>query len=280
MLPAAPDPPYFGLDPTPPSGLVQSAYYDASISLTAIDFEIAAGVPRADVDQQLAQVKRTTPALRAALLRGSSIGAARDPSALLAKIAPRGLRVVYTYIAAADGVIGNYPGTTGGYPEGYDHRTMGWYTVAVDEPGPVWNMLEADELGMGLLLTVSQGLYDDDGGFLGVAGLDVGFAYLIDELLDPDELDGVAEAFLLGPDNVVIVRSSHKASARTARTFVPAAFLHADRLPETTGKPGGWVEFDDAGSELLLRWNRLHAVDWTYVLVGQKAPLFEVAATL
>ena len=280
--PAAPDPPYFGIDGvTTWPDLAPSTYYDAGVSLDTIDLEVIKGADPALASLQLAQLKRIAPTLRTALLRGSDDAAWHDQAAARAKVRDPGLPIVFTYVATEGGVIANFPGTDGGYPDGYDHRTMGWYRVAVGEAGPMWNMLEADESGMGLLLTVSQGLYDESGAFLGVGAVDVGFGYLIEELLDAPELVGAAEAFLIGPDNAVIVRSSHKENALRATEFVPVPFEHTALLPaERTDEAGGWVEFDVDGADKLLHWNRLHAVDWTYVIVGDKAGLFDVAGSL
>ena len=280
--PAEPDPPYFGVpgDKTT-ADQAPSRYYDVEVSLESIDFEIAHGVERARVEEQLAQLKRLTPTLRSALVRGSSLDAYKDQAPWLARVREHGLQLVWVYVATEAGVIANYPGTDGAYPEGYDHREMTWYTAAVGETGPVWNMLEADESGMGLLLTASQALYSQSGTFLGVACVDVGFLYLINELLDSDELAAHSEAFLLDDTEMVVARSTHKEAARTMTEFVPAAFEHADLVPEArVNDTGGWVEFEADGVHQLLHWSRLRAVDWTYVIVGPKDELMKVAAEL
>ena len=281
VRPADPDPPYFGLDAVTWPDLTPSRYYDASVTVDTIDFEIAAGVEPSGVAHQLPQLKRLVPTLRSAMLRGASRDAYKDESPFLAKIRDPGLRIVWTYIGTQAGVIANFPGTDGGYPDNYDHRAMNWFKVAVGEVGPVWNMLEADESGMGLLLTASQGLYDEGGEFLGVAAIDVGFHYLIEELLDIEALESHAEAFLVGPDDFVIARSSQKDVARTAKVFTPVAFEHTDLLPANRRhEHGGWVELGPPDGRQLLHWNRLDAVDWIYVVVGDKEALFDVASTL
>ncbi len=281
-LPAQPDPPYFGVpgDTTTPD-LAPSRFYDHNVSLDSIDFEIIGGVERAAVEEQLAQLKRLTPTLRSAMVRGSSLDAYKDQAPWLGRLREDGLKLVWTYVGTKDGVIANYPGTDGGYPPGYDHREKSWYRVAVGRMGPVWNLLEADESGMGLLLTASQALYDEAGTFLGVAALDVGFRYLVDELLDSDELAAHSEAFLVDSKEFVVARSTQKEAARTMRQFTPVPFEYGDQLPAPKdGASGGWVEFDVGDRSLLLSWNRLNAVEWTYVVVGDRDTLLGVAGAL
>ena len=269
--PAAPDPPYNGVTPgAKPADLEPSPYYGVGVSLETIDFSIAPGAER--VEEQLPQLKRISSALRTAFIQGASTDAGRDEAAVRARIRDPGVRIVYAYVATDAGVMGSFPGTNAGYSAAYDHRTRGWYRVAMGRRGPIWNALMADESGMGLLLTVSRGLYDEAGAFLGVAAMDVGFGYLIEELLDAPELAGTAEAFLVDAEGLVVARSSHKATAKSAREFVPTPFEHADLLPTVKDDGGGWVELDGA-APMLMHWHALDAVDWTYVIVGDRAAL-------
>ena len=101
---------------------------------------------------------------------------------------------------------------------------------------------------MGLLLTVSQGLRDGQGTFLGVAALDIAFPYLIDNYLDPPELKDVVEAFLVGRDGMVIIRSSEAEDAFEADTYEPKAFPHLDQLPRDglAARSAGWRTFETA----------------------------------
>ncbi len=280
--PAEPNPPYFALDgndETPDKA--PSEWYDSGVSLEQIDFEIIGAADRPAAEAQLPQLKRITSVLRTTLLRGSSLEAYTNQAPFLAKVRDPGLQIVWVYVATEAGLMVNYPGTDGGYPDDYDHRTMSWYQAAVGTAGPIWNMLDADETGMGLLLTVSQALYDEPGTFLGVASVDIGFLYLIDELLDSEELGPHSEAFLVDEKGRVIARSTHKAKAHTATEFTPLPFEHAEHLQlGSTLQSGGWAEFELDGEPRLLHWNRLHAVDWSYVIVGGKEDLLAVSAAL
>jgi len=281
---APPEPgPLFGIVPDyAPADLAPSDFYEAGVSLAQLDLNVSAGVPQEAVTTQLAQLSVLTPTLRSALVRGSGISADADPLEALAPLRDGGMPLVWTYVATEAGVIANYPGTDGGYPDDYDHRKQGWYGVATEVDGPVWNMLEIDESDMGLLLTVSEGLHDQEGNFLGVAALDVAFPYLIDEFLDAPELEDIAEAFLVGTDGNVVVRSSEKGGAFDAKTYEPKPFPFLAQLPRDglAAKAAGWKRFDHEGETLEMVWKPLQAVDWWYVVVGNRAEMFARAAEL
>lgn len=269
----------FGLDEDAvPADLAHSSFYDAGVSVTEMDIALAAGVPRDDVQEQVLQMAALGPTLRSALVRGSGVPATDDSKAALGQVRDGGLPVIWTYVATEAGIIANFPGTDGGYPDDYDHRTRGWYEIAKDTSGPVWNMLDIDESDMGLLLTVSEGLYDDEGNFLGVAAVDVAFPYLITKFLDAPELKGSVEAFLVDRDGMVIVRSSEAKKAFTAKQYVPARFEYADHLPEDRrAGAAGWKKIVTEETTLQLMWKPLDAVDWKYVIVGERDELFAKA---
>jgi len=272
---------YFGLDEgAEPPDLAPSAFYEADLSLTSIDLAIAAGVPREEVEDQLAQLNTLAPTLRAALARGSGARSDDDPIAALQGIRAQGRPLVWTYVATEAGVIVNFPGTTSGYPDEYDPRAQSWYEVALGTSGPVWNMLDVDESDMGLLLTAVEGLYSPAGEFLGVAALDVAFPYLIDTFLDAPELSEHVEAFLVDSAGKVVVRSSHRARAFSVEQYTQEAFEHRDALPEGDQRTAGWTRVESDGRSLQMLWHPLTAVDWTYVVVGERAPLFALVAEL
>lgn len=275
--------PVFGIDPGyVPADLASSAFYEAGVSLAELDVAIAAGVPREAVETQISQLSILAPTLRSALVRGSGIPAGTDPIAALAPLRDKGMPLVWTYIATEAGIIANYPGTDGGYPDGYDHREQSWYQVAVGRDGPVWNMLDVDESDMGLLLTVSEGLHDQAGNFLGVAALDVAFPFLIDSFLDSPELEDITEAFLVSSDGNVVVRSSEKRGAFDATKYVPKPFPHLAQLPRRglASRSAGWKRFVHEGQTLEMVWKPLQAVEWWYVVVGERKAMFDRATEL
>ena len=83
-------------------------------------------------------------------------------------------------------------------PEGWDRSTardqlLAFCNLAADIAGPAGITIVIEPLcsdACNYILTVSEALYDESGTFLGVANVDIGFLYLIDELLDP-RLQGI-----------------------------------------------------------------------------------------
>ncbi len=272
------DVPLWGIDEEyTPNDLKPSSFYKAGVSLSEVDLNIAAGVPRDAVEEQLHQLNTLSTTLRAAFVRGSGISSSEAPVAALAQLREKGMPLVWTYVATQAGVIANFPGTDGGYPDDYDHREQGWYQIATEDTGPLWGVLQADESNMGLLLTVSQGLRDEQGTFLGVAALDVALPYLIDNYLDPPELKDVVEAFLVGRDGMVIIRSSEATDAFEADTYEPRPFPYLDQLPQDglASRSAGWRTFETAEGVQEIVWRSIESVDWWYVVVGDRDALFD-----
>ena len=263
------------LDP-PESELAMAPYYEIPIAQDDVDVAVAAGVRREDVESDIARVLQLAPALRDVALRSVGHSAARDSGPARERLmSDDGLPLIWTYLATESGLIVSYPGTPeAGYPEDYDPRVMGWYEVGLPEPGPAWNLLDADESGMGLLLTCSQAMHDREGRILGVAAVDIGFGHLVDELLEAPVLRDHSEAFLVDEQRRVVARSSQKELARTVTEFEPPPFPWPEALPdESLDRALGWAELEGENWPLLLHWRRLQAVDWTYVIVGPRDPL-------
>ena len=118
-----------------------------------------------------------------------------------------GQPLVWTYAGTETGILAGYPGVWE-YPDDYDPRVRYWYKAALASETPVWTVVEADEGGMGLLLSGTVRLLDPQGEIVGVAGVDLTFAHVIDTLLEPDGglPDGV-EVWLIDKDGNAIVYS-------------------------------------------------------------------------
>ncbi len=250
-----------------PPDLAPSSVYGMPISVDWPDMVVAVGVPRSAVSKEVDQLASLHPALLLSQLRSVGPDAERAmASERRRQIAETGTPVVWAYVASDAGVMVGAPGA-GEYPDDYDPRTRPWYTVARDNPGPQWGALDADESGMGLLITDSVALRTPEGEFLGVAAVDITFGYVIDTLLEPQGLEQPFEAFLVDEQGRVAVRSSQKALARTLTEYTPSPFEEWERI---RGEETGYREFEVGAQPKWLAWRRLESVPWTYVIVGER----------
>lgn len=244
-------------------GLVDARYYGLPSSLEVADQYLPPGADLEVMRPQLDQLATLEQHLLDTLLLSLAPDAPvwppeRQRDAVLQEGAP----VVWTYVATEQGGIVGIP-ANGDFEDGYDPRAMPWYAAGRTGWGPRWSSLAADESGMGLLLTCSAPLRARDGSVLGVAALDLAFAWVVEELLHPAELGGGVEAFLIDGAGLVVVRSSQRDTAREVTRYTPEPFPWSGVLPELQARPRGFAV--SQGREVV--WARLAAVPWTYALV-------------
>jgi len=92
----------------------------------------------------------------------------------------------YAYCGFSNGLYLGYPAVAE-YPEGYDPRKRPWYIRGMTQGWPTWGVPYADASGSGYLLPCVVSLHDEEGGLIGVAGLDVTVKAAIASL----EIEGV-----------------------------------------------------------------------------------------
>lgn len=255
----------FGTPDGPPDQ-VQSAHYEAVISMAHADLHVPDGVDLASVDEQLRQLASLKPALRAALLRSENPALERRPASVVDPgVLSDGVLATWTYIGTQQGVLAGYPGI-GGYTAGFDPRERPWYRVGFTGSGFQWSALSVEEGDPGLLLTCTLAIHDGDGQRLGVAAADLSFGAFIERFLDPPDLPIRVEAWLVDADGNVIIRSEQKATARTVTEYTPRPFAVDAVLAEMGRSDSGTLVTTVDDERFVFVWTPLSAVSWTYVL--------------
>ncbi len=245
--PESDNPPYtaddFDNEGRQPPDLAMSDKHGREVSLASPSFKLAPGVARPDVADQMARMTR----LRHFMAHPS-------------------LPITWMYVGTERGLQLSYPGH-GGYPEAFDPRKRPWYVLSADRRGHHWGNAYMDVNGTGLTLPCSLGLFDSDGEFLGVAGLDLTFDYIIDTLLDIEEMPN-ARTYLLDEFGRVVVDSQQRGSQEGGIQGNKALELKVFDVPEVVNEieamRSGYVY---SGDELVMYY-RLHALGWYYVIAG------------
>jgi hypothetical protein len=163
------------------------------------------------------------PAMEAAMLSASghvSATLCRDRDRVRELIADRGLPTVRAFVTLASGVHISYPGM-GGYPAGYDGRAQPKYQLAAELPGIRWGHPFVDRYRRIALLPVAISLYDAEGAFLGVAGMEMATDWLGEHLLRMIDAPYVTASYLVDGDGRVIVAA--QADGRIPATAEGAA---------------------------------------------------------
>lgn len=169
--------------------------------------------------------------------------------------------VSWAFVALDSGAMVSFPGH-GDWPDDFEATRTSWYRDGDDQQAPVWGRVTSHPVAGRSVLTVSQAVYDKTDHPLGVAGLHVALAPLLD-LMIPEELsrgEGI-EAALLDDAGTVVVRSG-LADDPTLPLGQPFGIDAIDEAIEV--HRNGFVTSD---GELYL-FNRLTSNGWTYVLHG------------
>ena len=206
-----------------------------------------------------------------------SLGLSMDEERAL--LLEEGTPIAWAYVALENGVFFNYPGHQG-FPPGYDARKQPWYRVARDGPrGPHYGVPSVDRGVLGQMLPCSIGLFDDEGHFLGAAGIELAFDFLIGDLLESDV--SFQETFVVNNDGQVVVRSGEK-----GRAFGNAALgrqkLRLKKFPVVEvrrlmkQRPSGHAVVDGQ----LYVWAPMNSIGWFFVAQGESRELLYGAERL
>jgi len=256
-----------------PPDLTLSRRYGRVVSIGWPVIQVADDDKSPEIDTSIRQLTLLRQPFRRLLLQSDSeeaLGVTVDEERSL--LLETGTPVAWAYVALENGVFFGYPGHQG-YPPGYDGRKRHWYRAAKDgSRGPHYGVPSVDHVGLGQMMPCSMGLYDDDGVFLGVAGIELSFDFLIGHLLEGEA--SFVDTFVVNGDGLIVVRSSEK-----GRSFSDTA-LGKQRLRLKTfpvaevrrminERPSGHVIVDGQ----LFVWAPMNSIGWFYVAQGDAAEL-------
>lgn len=148
--------------------------------------------------------------------------------------------VIYRqFVALANGLLASYPGH-GAFPADYDARKRAWYRDHDTAGGIRWAPPHIDAVSGRAFINATIALHDEDGRFLGVAGIDASLVDLLQTLTLPAALGGDGEALLTflvertdtGPAAIGIAARTH-GSVQTSDWREPRSAARLE-LPEDT----------------------------------------------
>jgi len=245
---------------TAPADVKSHPRYGRPVSLEHLSFKLAPGTFEVDVGhdlRRLANLDNVLPAIVARAL--DDVGERFDDAP-----SPIG----WIYVGTPAGVHASYPGH-GGYDPSFDPRKRPWYELSAQtDPHLIhWGNPYRDASGLGLILPCSKALVDEDEQFLGVAGMDITFGYLIRSLLVPTDLS-IDEAFLLDDQGRIVVRSEGPQTEDAGALALeqhPDPMVVADVLAGRSGT-------HRADGRLTMVFP-LRALGWWYVVTADEAEL-------
>ncbi len=260
-------------DPDParrPPGAVRSRLYDKVVSVRVPGYKLAPGVDLDQVRPQLARLMPVADELRRLFVDSAGrTAAAPAPDEVERLLMTEGVPLRWAYVGLESGVMLSFPGKSG-YPPDYDPRRRPWYELSARQHGPRWGNPYIDLQGQGLILPCTTSLFGADGEFLGVAGVELTFDYVIGEMLTL-AVDAVDEAYLLDGEGRIVV-SSADARERLGGGQLHGAlalptFPHARVVEAARAGREGFVELEAAPERRpwLFTLHRLDTIGWSFV---------------
>ncbi len=277
--------PYYTNDTIAVSGKGPSDYkfsdvYGFPVSVDYHVYKLAPGVNEAEVKpvlQRLNPLRRTFKSLMLKSHKGDI--ALDDDAAVHNVIMQEGLPLVWSYVGLENGVMAEYPGKTG-YPEAFDPRQRPWYRGTLDKTGINWLPPYIDVGGRGVLLPATSPLFDNDGQFVGVAGLEVTLDYIRKRLMPLYGVVGLEETYLLNEKAEIIVTSSDKTQSYGLGTLINAIeeleiFPNEYVVNKVSRGQSGHYFYIERGREKVIAYYRLNSTGWYYVAKADAEELLE-----
>ena len=248
------------------AGYTESPVYGMAVSFEHPLTLRAPGVELASVAEEVGRVADLRHDFRRVLLRSHGEEATTLASdAQEALMRTEGTPVAFVYVGLENGVVLNYPGHAKLSDE-YDPRKRPWYQAAKGTRGPTWGEPYQAASGFSLLMACTEALYDRDGQFFGVAGLDVALDTVI-EMMAID-VEGASRTWLVNDQGNVVV-SSDQAGMNLGeglhgnQSLGTEPFPHPDvRAAIASGAEYGTFEIDGG----LVVFDRMDAMGFVYAV--------------
>jgi serine/threonine protein kinase len=260
-----------------PQDTRMSTVHGRAISVDFPSFHLSPGVTADQVREELSMLPTLAQTFRdnlRATLPDEGVNVSDEDFRAL--VADKGLPILRQFCSTASGVHEVYPGQ-GGFPQEYDGRLRPKYTLAVDTHGVLFGNPYVDHMAGGDLLPGAAAIYDEEGKFRGVCGLDLPFTDLRDRFLALKGQRGFLEAFLVDKDNKILIRT--KGTAEGEAGLHSNAALDRESLPWPELSPllssGHSGTHELKGHKKMAAWSPISATGWRYLAIADLDKLFE-----
>lgn len=257
-----------------------SDIYGLPISVDYHVYKLAPGVSEATVKPILQRLNPLRHSFKSLMLKSHKEDVAPDDDKLARKIImEEGLPIVWSYVGLEEGIIADYPGKTG-YPEAYDPRQRPWYRSTLDRTGFSWLSPYIDVGGRGVLLPATSPLFDNDGEFIGVAGLELTLDYIRKQLMPLYGVVGLEETYLLNNNAEIVVASKDKSQSYELGTLINSTesldvFPNDYVVNKVRRGHSGHYFYIERGREKVIAYYKLNSTGWYYVAKADAEELLE-----
>ena len=253
-----------------PSDYKFSDVYGFPISVDYHVYKLAPGVDEQKVKPTLQRLNPLRHSFKLLMLKSHKTEVAHDDDKAAHEIImDEGLPLVWSYIGLEEGIFAEYPGKTG-YPEAFDPRQRPWYRGTLDKTGISWLSPYIDVGGRGVLLPCTNPLFDNDGKFIGVAGVEVTLEYVRKELMQMYAIEGLEETYLLNDKAEIVITSSDKSKSYGLGTLINSideleVFPNEYVVNKINKGQTGHYFYIERGHEKVIAYYKLNSIGWYYV---------------
>ncbi len=246
-----------------------SDIYGLPISVDYHVYKISPDVNESDVLSTLQRLNPLRHSFKTLMLKSYKEDVAPDDDELAHDIIMnQGLPIVWSYIGLESGVLASYPGKSG-YPEAFDARQRPWYRSSMNNTGVSWLKPYVDVGGRGLMLPCTTPLYDNEGKFIGVAGVELTLDYIKKRLM-PLAANGLEETYLVNDKAEVVISSSEKFQSYAIGTLINSVedlevFPNEYVANKISRGQSGYYFYIERGREKVIAFQKLNSIGWFYV---------------
>lgn len=260
-----------------PADLAHSKLYQRPVSIEYPVVKLAPGVKTSEVLPILQKLAPLRHNFKKMLLDSRITFAPASKEEIKRLLTVHGLPISWVYIGLESGVMFSYPGK-GSFPENYDPRTNQWYKLGTRKNAVYWGVPYSDMQGVGRVLPCATSLYDKEGRFYGVAGMDVRLDNIIRDNLNRLKAVGIIESFLLDEKGRIIAGSNQlgvKAETSADANVEIKTFPVKSVVNEIKRQTSGLVEGKCDGRSCLIIFQKIPSLGWYYVEEADTAKILE-----
>lgn len=253
-----------------PSDYEFSEIYGFPISVDYHVYKLAPGVSEYNVRSTLQRMNPLRRSFKSLMLKSHKDDVPPDDDALARKlIMQEGLPLVWSYVGLEEGILAAYPGKTG-YPDEYDPRLRPWYRATIDKTGVNWLSPYIDVGGRGVLLPATSPLFDIEGQFIGVAGIELTLDYIRKRMMPLYGVAGLEETYLLNKQAEIVVASKDSSQPYEIGTIVNSVktlsvFPNDYVVNRVKRGHSGHYFYIENGREKFIAYYKLNSTGWYYV---------------
>ncbi|MGR8920266.1 MAG: SpoIIE family protein phosphatase, partial [Gammaproteobacteria bacterium] len=197
------------------------------------------------------------------------------------------------YVVLASGLSAAYPGH-GAYPPGFDARERPWFALQRQAPGFRWYRPHFDVATGALVFNATLPLFDADGAFLGITGIDVNLPATFSTLTLPAQLSEGSELMQVAalrpplvetPRLIVLARQRQRLNDSDWRTLpeietldLGNATVNATLLDAMLERRNGHLRAQVAGADSFVLYQRFGEAENYVVMVVPVAQATRAAA--